>query len=228
MNLKSGPGGTIDLEDLRSKMNETVAGIMITNPNTLGLFESDIEEVVSIVHGAGGLLYMDGANLNALLGIVKPGEIGEAAYRGPSFGAWRNPEYNKEAYDEEGWQWEGDYATWDEEGNITWVGRPENVIMEAGKMISPMDIESTLFYNPKVAQVVAAPIPAKGKKAGNEFCLYVVPRPGETISLEEAREFLKENGIEEFALPERLEILEKMPLTPAGKVNYTELKKMVE
>jgi glycine dehydrogenase subunit 2 len=75
-NVGSGPDGTIDLDDLKEKMDNSVAAIMITNPNTLGLFEKDIQSIADIVHGRGGLLYMDGANLNALLGIVKPGKIG--------------------------------------------------------------------------------------------------------------------------------------------------------
>jgi glycine dehydrogenase subunit 2 len=68
--------GVIDLDDLKAKLDETVAGMMITNPNTLGLFEPDILKVAEAVHGAGGLLYYDGANLNALVGRVRPGDMG--------------------------------------------------------------------------------------------------------------------------------------------------------
>ncbi|MFH1212995.1 MAG: aminomethyl-transferring glycine dehydrogenase subunit GcvPB, partial [Candidatus Neomarinimicrobiota bacterium] len=74
--LKSDTRGCIDLDDLRAKMNETVAGLMLTNPNTLGLFEEEVGEITRIVHSHGGLVYMDGANLNALLGIVRPGDMG--------------------------------------------------------------------------------------------------------------------------------------------------------
>jgi acyl-CoA synthetase (AMP-forming)/AMP-acid ligase II len=160
--------------------------------------------------------------------LVKPGEVGEIAYRGPTFGAWRNPEYNKETFDEEGWEWDGDYATWDEEENITWVGRPENVTIKGGKIIGPIDIESALLYNPKIAQAVAAPVPAKEKEVGHRVCLYVVPKAGETITLEELREYLRAGGIDDFALPERLEILDKMPLSAGGKVDYVTLGKLTE
>jgi glycine cleavage system P protein (glycine dehydrogenase) subunit 2 len=68
--------GDIDLEALKSACDETTAGLMLTNPNTLGLFETEVVEVVNIVHSAGGLVYGDGANLNALLGIVRPGDLG--------------------------------------------------------------------------------------------------------------------------------------------------------
>ncbi len=74
--LKSGPDGRLDLDALRAAVGPQTAGIMITNPNTLGLFESDIVEVARIVHAAGGLLYMDGANLNAILGQAKPALMG--------------------------------------------------------------------------------------------------------------------------------------------------------
>lgn len=55
-------------------MNENTAGFMLTNPNTLGLFEDQIEEIASIIHSVDGLMYLDGANLNALMGLVKPWE----------------------------------------------------------------------------------------------------------------------------------------------------------
>ena len=66
----------MDLEALRSECDDTLAGLMLTNPNTLGLFEEQVEEVVQLVHEAGGLVYGDGANMNALLGIARPGDMG--------------------------------------------------------------------------------------------------------------------------------------------------------
>ena len=68
--------GNIDLEALRVACDETVVGLMLTNPNTLGLFEEQIEEVVQLVHDCGGLVYGDGANMNALAGIARPGDLG--------------------------------------------------------------------------------------------------------------------------------------------------------
>ncbi len=74
--LASDAEGRIDVDSLREVVDGETAAIMITNPNTLGVFETRIEEIISIVHAAGALVYMDGANLNALLGIVRPGDIG--------------------------------------------------------------------------------------------------------------------------------------------------------
>ncbi|MCX6577698.1 MAG: aminomethyl-transferring glycine dehydrogenase subunit GcvPB [Candidatus Aminicenantes bacterium] len=74
--IKSNQGGTVDLEDLARNMTEDVAALMLTNPNTLGVFEWDIKKIAEIVHAKGGFLYMDGANMNALTGICRPGDAG--------------------------------------------------------------------------------------------------------------------------------------------------------
>ena len=68
--------GGVDVDDLRSKADDEVACLMLTNPNTLGLFDRNIEEIAEIVHGAGATLYYDGANLNAVMGIARPGDMG--------------------------------------------------------------------------------------------------------------------------------------------------------
>ena len=74
--LKSDSRGCIDLNGLERAMNDEVAALMLTNPNTLGIFEQDIVSIARIVHDRGGLVYMDGANLNALMGITRPGNFG--------------------------------------------------------------------------------------------------------------------------------------------------------
>jgi glycine dehydrogenase subunit 2 len=74
--IKSNEKGLVDLDELKRAMNDDVAALMLTNPNTLGLFESEIPEISQVVHDAGALLYMDGANLNAMIGIARPGDTG--------------------------------------------------------------------------------------------------------------------------------------------------------
>lgn len=74
--IATAPDGDIDLEELKSKLGPKTAGIMLTNPSTLGLFMRQIKEIAALVHQAGGLLYYDGANLNAILGKVRPGDMG--------------------------------------------------------------------------------------------------------------------------------------------------------
>jgi glycine dehydrogenase subunit 2 len=74
--IKSLPNGLVDLDALRAVVGPDTAALMLTNPNTVGLFEKDIVEIAAIVHEAGGLLYYDGANANAILGIARPGDMG--------------------------------------------------------------------------------------------------------------------------------------------------------
>jgi glycine dehydrogenase subunit 2 len=74
--IRSGPDGRVDVEELARLVDGETAAFMVTNPNTLGVFENRITDVVDVVHAVGGLVYLDGANLNATLGIVRPGDLG--------------------------------------------------------------------------------------------------------------------------------------------------------
>ena len=76
VSIPSLPNGCVDIEALRQAADEHTAGLMLTNPNTVGLFDPNIAEITEIVHKAGGLFYYDGANLNAIMGIVRPGDTG--------------------------------------------------------------------------------------------------------------------------------------------------------
>lgn len=74
--INSNEKGAIDIDSLKAVLNDEIAGLMLTNPSTLGLFETNIKEISDLVHEAGGLLYYDGANLNAIMGITRPGDMG--------------------------------------------------------------------------------------------------------------------------------------------------------
>lgn len=74
--IKSDENGAVDIESLKASLNDEIAGLMLTNPSTLGLFEKNIKEIARLVHEAGGLLYYDGANTNAIMGITRPGDMG--------------------------------------------------------------------------------------------------------------------------------------------------------
>ena len=76
VNIPSAPDGTVDLAALRAAVGADTAGLMLTNPNTLGIFDKNIEAITDIVHGAGGLCYYDGANMNAIMGAARPGDMG--------------------------------------------------------------------------------------------------------------------------------------------------------
>lgn len=74
--IKSNSDGSVNIDALKDALDENVAGLMLTNPSTLGLFETRIKEIADLIHGAGGLLYYDGANMNAIMGITRPGDMG--------------------------------------------------------------------------------------------------------------------------------------------------------
>ena len=76
VNIPSGADGCVDLDALRAAVGPDTAGLMLTNPNTVGIFDKNILEITKIVHDAGGLCYYDGANLNAIMGVVRPGDMG--------------------------------------------------------------------------------------------------------------------------------------------------------
>jgi glycine dehydrogenase subunit 2 len=74
--VKTLPSGSVDMDDLRAKLDDQIAVFMITNPNTVGIFEPNMREIADAVHSRGGLMYLDGANMNAILGIARPGDFG--------------------------------------------------------------------------------------------------------------------------------------------------------
>lgn len=74
--IKSHKDGSVDMDALKAVLNDEIAGLMLTNPSTLGLFEKNIKEIADLVHDAGGLLYYDGANMNAIMGVARPGDMG--------------------------------------------------------------------------------------------------------------------------------------------------------
>lgn len=76
VSIESAPDGGVDLEKLQEVCGEDTAGLMLTNPNTVGLFDKNILKITEIVHNCGGLCYYDGANLNAVMGTVRPGDMG--------------------------------------------------------------------------------------------------------------------------------------------------------
>ena len=76
VNIPSAPNGCVDLDALKKVLGEDTAGLMLTNPNTVGIFDENILEITRLVHEAGGLCYYDGANLNAVMGVVRPGDMG--------------------------------------------------------------------------------------------------------------------------------------------------------
>lgn len=148
---------------------------------------------------------------------VGAGAIGEIMLRGPGgdSGFFGDPEATRQAWSDDGWFKMGDLGKLDARGNLTIVGRKKEMIIRGGQNIYPTEIETILVKHPKIRDVaiVAMPDPLMGEKA----CAYVEPKPGQKITLEEIVAFLKEQSMAVYKLPERLEVVEKMPMVAEGQ-----------
>ena len=148
---------------------------------------------------------------------VAAGAEGEIAAHGPSvhLGYHKNPTANAELFTADGWFRTGDLGQFDAAGNVKIVGRLKEMINRGGKKFFPREIEEILYTHPKIlhAAIVGVPDP----RLGERNCLCVIPRPGQTLSLDEAVEFLR-NDVATYKLPETLEVFDDLPFTPTGKI----------
>ncbi|GAB3441645.1 (2,3-dihydroxybenzoyl)adenylate synthase [Streptomonospora sediminis] len=149
---------------------------------------------------------------------VPAGTTGELLARGPYTlrGYYRAPEHNKRAFTEDGYYRTGDLARLTEDGNLVVEGRIKDVIIRGGNKVSADELEGHLLVHPAVerAAVVGVPDPY----AGERICAYVRPA-GEPPTLPQLREALRVRGIADYKLPDRLEIVDELPLTGLGKVD---------
>jgi 2,3-dihydroxybenzoate-AMP ligase len=157
---------------------------------------------------------------------VADGEAGELVTRGPYTirGYYRADEKNREAFTADGWYRMGDIVR--RRGRYLWTeGRRKDMINRGGEKISCEEVEALIYEHPKVRVVtlVAMPDPLFGEKA----CAFVVPRPGETLSFDELVAFLRAQNIASFKLPERLELVDELPLSPVGKILKRELRERI-
>jgi non-ribosomal peptide synthetase component E (peptide arylation enzyme) len=148
---------------------------------------------------------------------VAAGAEGEIAAHGPSvhLGYHKNPTANAELFTADGWFRTGDLGQFDAAGNVKIVGRLKEMINRGGKKFFPREIEEILYTHPKIlhAAIVGVPDP----RLGERNCLCVIPRPGQTLSLDEAVGFLR-NDVATYKLPETLEVFDDLPFTPTGKI----------
>ena len=155
---------------------------------------------------------------------VSEGEIGELLTRGPYTlrGYYKAEEHNQRAFTPGGFYRSGDMVRWHPSGNLVVEGRDKDLINRGGEKISAEEVENLIIGHPKVFNVsaVAMPDPTLGERT----CAYVVPRSGETLSLEELLEFLKSKKVAKYKLPERLELVEGLPLTNVGKIDKKALR----
>jgi non-ribosomal peptide synthetase component E (peptide arylation enzyme) len=150
---------------------------------------------------------------------VSRGKAGEVMAKGPccSSGYFKDLKATKEVWNAQGWYASGDLGRIDEDGNLVLAGRKKELIIRGGQNIIPSEIEHLIMTHPKVKDVavVAMPDDLMGEKA----CAYVVAKKKQTILLAEVVSFLKQQGIAPYKLPERIEILDKLPTTEGQKVD---------
>jgi acyl-CoA synthetase len=150
--------------------------------------------------------------------VTSKGQAGEVGCKGPTMGSgyYRDPEANAKLYNRAGWMLTCDIGSLGEDGYLRLVGRVKDIIIRGGQNISAAEVEDAIFGHPKVADVavVAMPDPVFGEKS----CAYVVAKAAQQVSLAELTTFLVERGMAKYKLPERLELIEELPLSPGGKV----------
>lgn len=157
---------------------------------------------------------------------VPDGQHGELVTRGPYTirGYYNAPDKNREAFTDDGFYRMGDIVR--KKGRYVYTeGRRKDLINRGGEKISCEEVENLIYRHPKVkvATLVAMPDPVFGEKA----CAFVVPKPGETIAFDELIAFLKQQNIATFKLPERLEVVGELPMSPVGKILKRQLREMI-
>ncbi|HEY95887.1 MAG TPA: acyl--CoA ligase [Dehalococcoidia bacterium] len=149
---------------------------------------------------------------------------GELVVKGPSifFGYLNNPEENEKAFTRNGYFITGDRASIDEKGYFRITGRSKDIIIRGGENISPTDIEEMIRNHPKVEDVAVIGIP--DEEFGERVCAYIKTEGSIAISLSDITEFLKDKGASVLQLPERVELIDEIPLTNIGKPDKKLLK----
>lgn len=150
---------------------------------------------------------------------VAAGEIGEILVKGPALDLayYRDPEATRQAYGEDGWFRMGDLGKLDAQGNLVIVGRKRDMIIRGGQNVYPVEIENLLLTHPKVAAaaIVRMPDPIMGEKG----CACIVHQPGQKFTFDEMTSFLRAKKIAPYKLPERLEVMDSLPLVGGQKVD---------
>lgn len=150
-------------------------------------------------------------------GALPPGETGEIQSQGPStqMGYFRRPDANAEAFTDDGWFRSGDLGQVDAAGNLRIVGRLKEMINRGGKKFYPREVEEILYAHPAVLHCAVVGLP--DDRLGERVCLCVVPRPGAVPDLGDFLAGLRDQ-VAVYKLPERLVVLDELPMTPTGKI----------
>ena len=159
---------------------------------------------------------------------VPPGELGELIARGPYTirGYYKAPEHNRNSFTPDGYYRTGDVVRLHPSGNLVVEGRSKDLINRGGEKISAEEIENLILTHPTVsnAAVVAMPDPVMGERS----CAYVTLAPGSQLDLKGLAGFLENQRIARFKLPERLEVIERFPMTAVGKISKKDLREDIK
>jgi non-ribosomal peptide synthetase component E (peptide arylation enzyme) len=159
---------------------------------------------------------------------VPTGVDGELVSKGPGIftGYFKSAADGAKIFTQDGFFRTGDQAKKDEQGYIWITGRIKDIIIRGGENISAVEIENLMSVHPAIADVAVVAMP--DKILGERICAYVVPRPGTKPVLEEVVSFLKERGASVLQLPERLELIDELPVTKVGKVDKKGLREVIK
>ncbi|MGH7344658.1 MAG: AMP-binding protein, partial [Candidatus Rokuibacteriota bacterium] len=190
-------------------------GMLETGFHTYTRLDDDPEAVtgtVGTVSSGLGLRLIDESGRD-----VAAGAEGEIAALGPSvhLGYHKNPAANAELFTADGWFRTGDLGQFDRAGNVKIVGRLKEMINRGGKKFFPREIEEILYTHPKILHAAIVGVP--DSRLGERNCLCVIPRAGQTLTLDEVVGYLKD-GVATYKLPETVELFDELPFTPTGKI----------
>lgn len=160
--------------------------------------------------------------------LSEVGAVGELVYKGPGViaGYYRNAEATEKSFTKDGFFRTGDLFQIREGGCISFYERAKDIIIRGGYNISSQEIENYLLSHPKVQEVAVVGMP--DEKLGERMCVYVVPAPEQTVTLEDLTGLLTEEGVARYKHPEHLEICSQIPRNPVGKILKKELRKQIQ
>ncbi len=158
---------------------------------------------------------------------VPDGQPGSLLTRGPYTprGYYRAPEQNARAFTPDGWYRSGDVCRRRPDGNLVVEGRDKDLINRGGEKVSAEEVENFAYQLPGVSQAAAVAMP--DPDLGERVCLFVVPRPGATVTLEDVRGLMERAGVARYKLPERLELTDELASTKIGKIDKKALRETV-
>ncbi len=235
----SAPPSLWSMEEFKRRWNVDIGNIWGQNEGTA--LVSGVQEVPDMTirvdhlprYGAPGVEWSTPMARHIQTKVVAPdgtelsedGAVGELLYRGPNVipGYFKRPDLNAQAFDSEGYFRTGDLFQIAGDRYLKFFERAKDIIIRGGYNISAQEVENVLLAHPAVQDVAAVGMP--DENLGERTCVYVVPKPGQTVTLESLTAFMREQGVATYKLPERLEVVEVIPRNPVGKILKKELRR---